>query len=327
MSDTIRWGILSTGSIAHSFAKGLASAKDAELVAVGSRTQEAADTFGDEFNVPRRHASYADLANDPDVDAIYVATPHSLHKENTMLCLEAGKAVLCEKPFTINAAETREMVELARKKQIFLMEAMWTRFIPLMCRVRELVAEGAVGEVRMVSADFGFRAGFNPEGRLFAPALGGGGLLDVGVYTISFASMILGRPTRVTGLCHLGESGVDEQAAVVLGYDAGRLALLSCGVRINTPHEATILGTDGQIRIHPAFWKPTDMTVRASGKDPEDMAIPFEGNGYNYQAEEVGHCLREGKTESSIMPLDESIEIMETMDEIRAQWGLKYPME
>jgi len=324
--EKVRWGILGCGNIARKFAEGLKAVDDAELVACGSRTQDNADAFGEQFDVPRRHAGYDALAADKGVDAIYVATPHVLHKDNTMLCLKHGKAVLCEKPFAINAAQAREAIDLARSKKRFLMEAMWTRFLPVMCKVRELLSDGAVGDVRMVTADFAFRAGWNPEGRLLNPALGGGGLLDVGVYTISFAHMVLGRPTKITGAAEIGQTGVDEQAAMVLSYDTGHIALLACGVRTGTPHNACIFGTEGSIHI-PAFWHATELTLTRYGEDPKLIKPEFQGNGYNYQVEEVHRCLHEGKTESTVMPLDETIAVMETMDALRAQWGLKYPME
>jgi len=328
MAEKIRWGILSTGNIAKQFARGLKAIDAAELVAVGSRTQAKADAFGDEFAVPRRHASYERLAHDPDVDVVYVATPHTFHKENSILCLENGRAVLCEKPFTINAREARELIAFARKKKLFLMEAMWTRFLPLYAKVRELLADRAIGEVRMLTADFGFRANFDPKGRLFNPELGGGGLLDVGVYTVSFASMIFGgAPERIASMADIGATGVDEQAGLVLGYDAGRLAVLTCAVRTTTPHEALIMGTDGMIRMHHPFWHGTTLTLSVPGKPDVQMTHPYVGNGYNCEAAEVMRCLRAGKTESEIMPLDETFSVMETMDRIRAQWGLKYPME
>ena len=327
MSDKLRWGILGTGSIARKFAEGLTSADGAELTAIGSRKQETADAFGDEFDIPHRHASYQALADDADVDAIYVATPHTLHSENSILCLEAGKAVLCEKPFAINAEQARQTVDVARGRGVFLMEAMWTRFFPLMSWLRGLLADGAIGEVRMVAADFGFRADFNPDSRLLNPDLGGGGLLDVGVYTVSLASMVLGKPSRIASLADIGRTGVDEQAAMVFGYDGGQLSVLYTAVRTSTPHEAVILGTDGQIRLPTAWWRPQRMTLIRSGQEPEEVVMEPEGNGYNYEAVEVARCLDEGKTESDVMPLDESIEIMETMDQVRAQWGLKYPME
>ena len=326
MADKVRWGILAPGSIARSFAEGLSALPDAELTAVGSRAQERADAFGDRFGVPHRHGSYADLAADPDVDVIYVATPHSAHKDATLLCLEAGKAVLCEKPFAINAAEAEAMIRAARDRKLFLMEAMWTRFFPAVAKVREWLAQGAVGRVQMVIADFGFCAGVDPEGRLFNLELGGGGLLDVGVYAVSFASMVLGGPpAEVSGLAHLGETGVDELGGMVLKMAAGSLAVLYTAVRATTPQEAHILGTEGRIHIPTPFWRPPVAVLFR--EDEERVELPAEGNGYNYQAAEVMRCLRGGRLESDIMPLDESLSVMQTLDRIREQWGLKYPME
>lgn len=323
----IRWGILGTGRIARTFAEGLAVLPEAELVAVGSRSQTAADAFGDVFHVPHRHASYEGLAADPDVDVVYVATPHSLHRDNSLLCLEAGKAVLCEKPFAINAAQAEEVIALARKKRLFLMEAMWTRFLPVLVRVRELLAEDAIGKVRLLNADFGFSATFDPRGRLFNPHLGGGALLDVGVYLVSLASMVFGPPAHVASMAHLGATGVDEQAAMILGYERGQLAVLSTAIRTATPQEATLVGTEGWMRIHSQWWHPTTLTVTVKGREDQAIRLPFEGNGYHYEAAEVMRCLRAGKLESEVMPLDETLAIVKTMDKIRAQWGLKYPME
>ena len=327
MSQTIRWGILGTGNIAHQFARGLAVLPDAELVAVGSRSQDTADAFGEEFGVPRRHSTYEALATDPEVDAVYVSTPHTFHKDNSLLCLEAGKAVLCEKPFTINTREAEQVIGFARAQGRFLMEAMWTRFLPAMVRVRALLAEQAIGEPRMLQADFGFRATIDPQSRLFNPRLGGGALLDVGVYPVSLASMVFGTPERSTGLAHLGETGVDEQGAMVLMYRGGQLATLSTAIRTNTPHEALILGTRGSLRIHSQWWKPAKLTLARQDQADEVIDVPFEGNGYNYEAAEVMRCMREGRLESDVMPLDETLSIMRVMDELRAQWGLRYPME
>ena len=324
--EKVRWGILGCGNIAKKFAKALDVLDDAELVAVGSRKQQTADAWADEFGVPRRHGSYKALADDGQVDAVYVATPHPMHKENTMLCLQAGKAVLCEKPFTVNAAEARAVIGLARRKNVFCMEAMWPRFMPALARTRELLAEKAIGEVRMVKADFGFRMGWNPESRWLNPALGGGGLLDMGVYTVSLAHMVLGKPTRVAGLAHIGETGVDEQAAMVLAYDTGQIALLSCAVRTSLPSHARIVGTEGSIYL-PAFWRGGDIVLARDGRETEEIVPECIGNGFNYEADEVARCLRAGKIESDVLPLDESLEIMQTMDELRAQWGLKYPTE
>ncbi|MBS14027.1 MAG: dehydrogenase [Gemmatimonadetes bacterium] len=326
MPDPFRWGILGCGNISKKFATGLQSLDNATLAAVGSRSQENADRFADEFPADRRHASYEALAADPDVDAIYVATPHPFHLENSVLCLRNKKSVLCEKPFTINRAQAEELVAVSLDEKVFLMEAMWSRFLPLLVRVRELIADGAIGEVRMLQADFGFRANVNPDGRLFNLDLGGGGLLDVGVYTVSLASMILGTPDDILSTAEIGETGVDEQAAIIFKYDSGQMALLAAGVRTRTPHEATILGTDGYIRLHSSWWNGSKGTL-VRGNDSEPLETPTVGNGYNYEAEEVARCVAEGLIESPAMPHDESITIMGTLDTIRAQWGLKYPME
>lgn len=323
----IRWGIIGTGYIADLFAKGLTVVPDAELVAVASRTGAGAEAFGTIHNVPRRYDSYAALAADPDIDVVYISTPHPMHADNALMCLDAGKAVLCEKPFTLNTGEARTVVQRARDKGLFLMEAMWTRYFPVMVRVRELLAAGVIGDVRLLNVDFGFRTTYDPQHRLFNPALGGGALLDVGIYPISFASMVLGKPSRMTGLAELGQTGTDDQSAYLFGYDNGALAMLASAVRTDTPHQAVINGTMGRITIQPQFWRPTRLTLEVYGKETSEIHLPIIGNGYNYQAVEVGRCLRAGLLESDIMPLDETLQLMETLDTLRGAWGLKYPSE
>ncbi len=326
--DVIRWGILGTGNMAKTFARDLGFARGAKLAAVASRTLEKADAFGDECSVPRRYGDYAELVLDPDVDVVYIATPNSLHKEHTLMGLESGKAVLCEKPFATNAAEAREMIARAREKRVFLMEAMWTRFLPLMAEVRGLLADNVLGEVRMLTADFGFRAGDDEMAGILADrGLGGGSLLDVGVYPVSLASMVLGKPSNLATLAHLGGTGVDEQAGVILGYTGGRLALLYSAIRTTTPQEATIMGAERRVRVHAPFWSPSKMTVFEEDDAVKVVEAPFEGDGYHFEAVEVMDCLRAGRFESSTMPLDQSVEIMETMDRIRAEWGLRYPAD
>lgn len=341
MSNKIRWGILATGAIAKKFAEGLADVPDAELVAVGSRSQAGADAFGDAYGVPRRHASYAALANDPEVDIIYVATPHSKHREDSMLCLNAGKPVLCEKPFTINRREAEEVVALAREKKLFLMEGMWTRFIPAVVKARELIAAGAIGEVRMVQSHFGFRADDDESGRLVDPALGGGGLLDVGVYPIAFSYMVFGEvPSQVLGMAAMESgviaatgaaapagAGVDEQAGFLLGFSGGRMAVCTSAVRTTTPYDTYILGTTGMIKVHAPFWCSENVSVIREDQPEEVHHCPRGGNGFNCEAAAVMAALREGKLEHPWMPLEESLQIMGTMDTLRAQWGLKFPME
>jgi predicted dehydrogenase len=323
---TVRWGILGCGTIAGKFAEGLRAVDDAELVACGSRTQAKADRWGEAHDAPHRHGSYEDLAADEAVDVVYVATPHVFHKDHALLCLRGGKAVLCEKPFTINADEARQVADAARAAGVFCMEAMFTRFLPVMVRLRELLADGAIGEVRMVLADFSFRAGWNPDGRLLNPALGGGGLLDVGCYPVSLASLVLGRPEAVTGAAHLGDTGVDEQAGMVLRCADGRIAVLACGVRTASPRNAWILGTTGRMHL-PDFPAGRQLILTAGGRDPQTIQPDLRGNGYNYQAEEVHRCLRAGRIESDVMGLDETVSIMETLDALRAQWSLRYPTE
>lgn len=322
MPTRFRWGVLSTGAIANKFAQGLAAVPDSKLVAVGSRDRQSADRFGDAFGVPHRHGSYRDLAADPEVDAIYVGTPHDRHCEDTLLCLEHGKAVLCEKPFAIHARQAERMIAAARERGLFLMEAMWTRFNPVMVRLRELLAAGAIGDVRMLHCDFGFRAEFDAEGRLFAKARGGGALLDVGVYCVSLAHMVFGGPpAEVAGLATLGSTGVDEQSAWVMRWPGGELAVLSSAVRTDTPQEAVLSGTDGILRI-PEFWRPDRLIV-----DGNEQRFAIAGNGYGYEAAEVQRCVRAGLTESPVMTLDQTLAIQRDLDRIRAQWGLRYPAD
>ena len=327
MAEKLRWGILATAAIARKFATGLQSTERGELVAIGSRSQEKADAFGEEFSIPRRHGSYQALADDPEVDAIYVATPHPMHKDATILCLRAGKAVLCEKPFAVNADQAAEAIAVAREQKLFCMEALWSRFLPSVVKARQLVADGAIGELRMILADFGFRAGWNPQGRLLNPDLAGGGLLDVGIYPISLASLFFGEAREIASLAHLGETGVDEQAGMVVKYDGGRISVMATGVRTTTPMEVWLLGTEGKIHLHCPWWRGYPLTLLADGKDPETFEATKVGNGYNYEADEVARCIAAGKTESDVMPLDETLSLAKTMDAMRAQWGLKYPME
>ncbi len=328
MAERIRWGILGTGSISTKFAIGLQTVSDAELLAVGSRSQTAADTFADKFNIERRNSTYEALAQDPDIDVIYIGTPHSFHKENTLLCLTHGKAVLCEKPFAINATEAELMIQTAREKGVFLMEAMWTRYLPVMQRLRKLLADGVIGDVVQLTADFGFKNTFNPKHRLYDPALGGGALLDIGIYPVSMASMVLGTPDRIQSIAYLGETGVDENAAILLAYDNNSaLAVITTSMRVHSHRSAIINGTKGRITLPEPWWKTPRFTLEIHEGETTEIEVPITGNGYNYQAVEVGRCLRAGLLESDIMPLDETLSVMQTLDKIRAQWGLKYPME
>ena len=324
----IRWGILGTGSIAHSFAKGLAALPDAQLHAVGSRAQETADAFGAQFSVPNCYPSYDALVADPGIDVIYVATPHTSHCENTIRCLEAGKHVLCEKPFALNAGQAQQMIAAAGERELFLMEAMWTRFVPALVKTREWLNSGTIGPVRALFCDMGFRTQFDSSSRLYDPKLGGGALLDLGVYPVSLASMVLGaHPVETAALAQLGKTGVDEDCVVTLKYESGALATAHCTIGARTPAEALVIGEAGSIRVHAPFYAATAATLRHSNGEAEEVQIPLTGNGYNYQAAAVMDCLRASELQSSVMPLDESLAIMQLLDRLRAQIGLVYPGE
>ncbi len=328
MVDKIRWGILGTGNIAHQFARGLKELTDAELIAVGSRRPDHAASFATEFNVPRVHVGYEALAKDEHVDVVYVGTPHPMHAENAVLCLENGRHVLCEKPFTVNHKEAVEVVNTAKKHNRFLMEGMWTRFLPATQQVISWLHEGQIGEVRQLQANFGFRSAVEPDSRLYSLEMAGGSLLDVGVYTVSMASLVFGGPpASMTSAVSMGETGVDEQAAMLFQYKNGAIAALSSAIRVNLHHDIFIMGTEGIIQLHSPFWCSTAATLHIHGQEAHRIDLPIEGNGFNYEAKAVGDCIRKGFTESSVMPLAESLEIMQTLDEIRAQWGLKYSME
>ena len=323
----IGWGILGTGKIASRFANDLQRLDDAEVVAVGSRSQSGAEAFGERFGIAQRHGSYAELAGDPDVDVVYVATPHPAHYEDAMLAIRAGKSVLVEKPFTLNAAQARDLVAAARASGVFLMEAMWTRFIPAVVEIRELLAAGVLGDVRTVTADLGIRFAKDPESRIFAANLGGGALLDLGVYPVSFASMVLGTPTAITAVSDPTFTGVDGQTSILLQYAGGRHAVLTTTLEAEGANRASIVGTEARIEIDPVFFRSTSFTVvRPDGTSDRHERTPDEV-GLRYEAAEVGRCLRAGLLESPAMPLDESVQIMETLDEVRRQIHLVYPME
>lgn len=324
--DIIRWGIIGPGTIAKKFASDMKYVTGSELLAVGSRTKEKAEKFAREYGIPRSYGSYEELAGDADIDAIYVATPHPYHKDCVMTGLRAGKAVLCEKPFTLNADEAEEIVKVARESKLFLMEAMWTRFLPAIVKVRDWLDAGRIGEVRLLKAEYGFRAALNPRSRLFDLRLGGGALLDAGIYPISLASMIFGRaPERTAGSVHLGETGVDEQSSFIFSYPGGSSAVLNSAIRLGLQNDACIIGTEGMIHI-PGFISAKSAALHVNGVQE---TFVYEGveHGFAFEIAEVNQCLRRGLTESRVMPIGESIQIMKTMDYIRKEWGIIYPSE
>lgn len=322
---TIRWGILATGGIAHAFARDLALLPDAELIAVGSRAQASADAFGDEFSVPHRHGSYQALVDDPDVDAIYVSTPHPGHHDAALMAIAAGKAVLVEKPFAMDAAEAQEMVDAARAAGTLLVEAMWTRFLPHIARVREILAAGTLGELVYLTAEHGQWFAHDPQFRLFAPSLGGGALLDLGIYPVSFAHLVLGTPAKITAVSGPAFTGVDATTSVILQYDSGAQAILTTSLAAASNNPAAIYGTEARLEIDGWFYTPTTFrVVSRDGTELERYDVPHEGHGLRHEAAEVGRCLRAGLTESPLLPLDETVAIMGTLDEVRRQIGLDY---
>jgi predicted dehydrogenase len=327
VAERIRWGIAGTGVIADAFARDLALLGDAELVAVGSRSQESANRFAGVHSAAHRHVGYDALAADPDVDAIYVAVPHTGHEEVTLTAIAAGKAVLCEKPFAINAAQAERMVAAARTAGVFLMEAMWVRFLPHQVALRELIAGGRIGEVRSLVVDRGEVLSADPAHRALSPALGGGALLDLGVYPVSFASMLLGTPDRIAALATPAVTGVDAQTSAVFGYASGAQALVTTALDARTANTASITGTKGRIDI--VDWADGRVPLRLTLLDgtTQTLDFPREGKGLRFQAAEVGRCLRAGQTQSAVLPLDETLSIMRTMDSIREQIGLRYPGE
>ena len=327
MSRTINWGIIGCGRIAAAFAEGLKSLPDAGLTAAASRTEGKAKTFCKKFFIPGCHETYDAIVNDPDVDVIYVATTHNFHFDHARLALEHGKHVLCEKAFTLNAGQAEILIETARKHNRFLMEAMWTRFLPCTRKLLELLAGGIIGEVRLIKADLCKKFPRDPQDRFFNLNLGGGSLLDLGVYPISFAGFIFGgTPADIHSAAHIGATGVDEQAAYLLFYDGGRHAVLSSSLVAALPPDAYVTGGGGYIHV-PHFTRPTRFHVYRNESQPETIEMPYESSGLNYEAAEVMRCIRAGKLESEVLPLRETLETMKMMDHIRSQWDLKYPDE
>ncbi|MFE2375962.1 Gfo/Idh/MocA family protein [Streptomyces sp. NPDC059398] len=330
MEKTVRWGVLATGGIAAAFTADLQGLPGAEVVAVGSRTLASAKGFAGRFGVPRAHGSWAELAADPEVDVVYVATPHSAHRAAAGLCLEAGRAVLCEKAFTLNAREATELADLARARGSFLMEAMWMYCNPLVRRLTELVRDGAIGEIRTVQADFGLAGPFGAGHRLLDPAQGGGALLDLGVYPVSFAQLLLGEPDRVRADAVLSSAGVDLDTSVLLGWESGATALLNCSVTADTPRTAAVTGTGGRIEVPRGFFAPERFVLHRDGREPEEFTAGQYGSGLHGmqdEAAEVMRALRAGETESPLVPLDGTLAVMRTLDAVRERTGVRYPAD
>ncbi|MFK4851546.1 Gfo/Idh/MocA family protein [Microbacterium sp. ZW T6_19] len=324
----LRWGILATGGIAGAFASDLRTA-GRDLVAVGSRSQESADAFAARFEIPRAHASYEALVADPDVDIVYVSTPHPMHHENARLALEAGKHVLVEKAFTLNRSEAENLQRLGAERGLLVMEAMWSRYLPHMIRIREIIAAGTLGEIRAVSADHTQLLPSDPEHRLNALELGGGALLDLGIYPISFVWDILGAPTTVKAVGRLIETGADAEVATVMTHGTGAVSTTLSSSRGAGPNAASIVGTEARIDIDRVWYSPTTFRVTLpDGTVVEEFASDeVAGRGMEYQALAAERYVADGSLDSDVLPVAESMAIMGTLDEIRAQIGVRYPSE
>ena len=324
VSDEIRWGVVGPGRIAEKVVEDFAVVDGARAVAVASRSQARADDFAGRHGLDRAHGSYAEILADPDVDVLYVATPHPQHHAIALAALHAGKALLIEKAFTATTAGAAEVIDLARDTGVFVMEAMWTRFQPAVVALRELIADGAIGEVRSVQADLGVAREYDPADRLFDLALGGGALLDLGVYVVSFAQMLLGTPERVVAAGSLFPSGADAEASLLLDYADGRTATLTTSLRYALPGQARVFGTTGWIDVLPRFHHPETIVLHRSGAEPETITRPALGDGYAHELIEVTECVRAGHAESAVMPLADTLAVQRLLNDAAEQLGVRH---
>lgn len=325
MSKNINWGIIGCGGIAREFADALKAVPGANLIAAASKSGKAKQ-FAEEFNLPYHYDDYEEFVKNEEIDVVYVATTHNFHYENTMQCLNNNKHVLCEKAFTLNARQASHLIETAKSKKLFLMEAMWTRFSPALTKLIGLIKAGTIGEVKTLKGDFCIDIPFNANNRYYNIELAGGALLDVGIYPITFACMVLEKyPVEITGSLNIGETGVDEESHYLLKFDKGEIALLSSACTYSAPIDFAIYGTSGQILV-PNFYFPGKLILKLNGKDEEVIDVPYESTGKNYEAMEVMDCLRQNKTQSDKQTFYDTLKIMEIMDSIREN-KIKYPGE
>ena len=322
-----KWGIIGTGGIARAFATDIAHLSDHVIAAVGSRNLETAENFVKSIPGAKAYGSYEALINDSDIDAIYVATPHPSHKENVIAALKAKKPVLCEKPFAVNASQAKEMVAAAKAHDVALMEAMWARFLQHYGKIREIVASGVLGQITTIHADHGQRLADQNIPRLVEPSLAGGALLDLGIYPISFAHMVLGIPQSITSKAVFTDKGVDAQTSMIFDYGNGAQAILNTTMIVQTPCTAVIAGLKGYLEVDRTFYNPTSMRVTLFDGTVTVYPSDYKGHGLREQAVEFARVVKSGAKESPILTWDDTIAIMEIMDTVRSQIGLKYPLE
>jgi predicted dehydrogenase len=325
--STFKWGIIGTGGIARAFANDIAYLGDHAIAAVGSRNLETAESFVKTIPGAKAYGSYAELINDSDIDAIYVAVPHPSHKENVIAALNAKKPVLCEKPFAVNSIQAKEMVAVAKANDVALMEAMWARFLPHYAKIREIVSSEVLGQITTIHADHGQRLADQNIPRLIEPSLAGGALLDLGIYPISFAHMVLGVPQSITSSATFTDKGVDAQSSMVLNYANGAQAVLNTTMIVQTPCTAVIAGLNGYLEVNRTFYNPTSMRLTLFDGTVTEYPADYKGHGLREQAVEFARVVKSGAKESPILRWDDTIAIMEIMDTVRSQIGLKYPFE
>ena len=323
MSEKVKWGIIGLGKIAGKFAEGLRDAENAELYAVASRDKEKAEDFAGDYEAVKSFGSYEELMQDEDVEVIYIATPHVFHHDLTIECLQNGKAVLCEKPFAMNYSEAKEMIEAARKNNVFLMEALWTAFLPHFQDVLDKVENKEFGTIKSLKADFGFPAEFDKEKRLFNKSLGGGSLLDIGIYPVFLAYKLLGMPESIEAEAEMTETGVDNKCDITFNYPNGLKAKLFSTFKEKTPTSAEIIFDDAKMVINSRFHEPTSVTTHI-GEKHEIRDYGVENNGYTYEAEHVSKMLRDGKIESDIWTFQNTLDIVKLLDDIRSKIELEY---
>lgn len=327
MNKIYKWGIIGPGKIARKFAEALDLTDNVRLEAVASRDLSKAKQFAEAFGSAKAYGNYEALINDPEIDVIYIATPHAFHNEQALLCLQKKKAVLCEKPMALNAQQVKQMLQASKENNIFLMEALWTRFLPWLQSVIKIIKDGQIGAVKFVRADFGFKAEYNPAGRLFDTGLGGGSLLDIGIYPLFLCQQILGNPTHVTAAGNLDCGGADMSCHAILQYHNGATGIISSALDYQTQQTAEITGTEGMIRIHSPWHRTSEFEWRRAGEDWQKIILPPLINGFQFQIAEVIHCLDKGQIESPLLPQAFTLQLSETMDEIRRQIGVKYSGE
>lgn len=327
MKKNINWGILGTGRMAEIFTSELLRLPGCKITAVGSRSAEKAHAFGNRFHISEQFGSYDALVQQSSADIIYVATPHPYHAENAKRALNNGKHVLCEKPFSINAKDAESMIKLAHKTNLFLMDALWIRFTPLMKWLKTALDNGFLGDLGMFSGSFGYAMEFDSQSRVYNPDLGGGALLDVGIYPLSTSVWLMGIPEETKALATLGKTSVDERTGILLKTTDGKISALYTAVVNRTPLDFTVMGKKGIITVHGPWGHQDRLTYYPKSGEAEEKKFAFDGRGYGYMAQHVMNCIREGKAESPVISHDETLSIMKIMDQIREQIGLKYPME